>query len=190
MTLRPSAILLSMLLTLGGCTGSSAADDDDSGTGGSDDDTSGDDDDVATRAVLSYEGSAQIDQGSYVGTEDLVLVSDEGMGDELCRVSYTLTSTAERDDCSACSWAFDLVVSGPAITAEAGVGCAAFGYTTADITSLDGSTRAYGYAEEYVGHANMLMVHDGSLWQGLSFATFDEPSGGLSYGWDDAYVTY
>lgn len=178
--------LLALLIALGlvACDGPR---DDDSASG---DDDSADDDDATPRALLGYEGAAVVDAGSYAGTEVLVIEADEGMGGELCRVSYALTSTAARDDCDACAWAFELVVSDVTIVYEGGVGCGPFGYSTDDLVALDGSTRSYGFAEEYIGHASMLMVHDGNLWQGLSFATFIEETGDLSYGWDDAYVSY
>ncbi len=172
-------------LVLAGCPGN---DDDDSGSG--DDDVVADDDDAARRALLRYEGSAMVDAGSYAGDEILVLEADEGAGDELCRVSYTLTSTAQRDDCAVCDWAFDLVLSDPTIVYESGVGCGPFGYAAEDVAALDGEPRSYGYAEEYVGHASMLLAHDGSLWEGLSFATYVPETGDFSYGWEAAYVAY
>jgi hypothetical protein len=180
------ACLLALVIGLGlaGCPGTE--DDDSSG----DDDIVGDDDDAAPRALLRYEGSARVDAGSYAGGETLVLEAGEGSGAELCRVSYTLTSTALRDDCAVCEWAFDLVLTDPVIVSESGVGCGPFGYSAEDVAALDGLSRAYGYAEEYVGHASMLMAHDGSLWQGLSFATFVPETGDFSYGWDAAYVPY
>ena len=111
------------------------------------------------------------------------------MGDVLCRVEVTLTSTASRDDCGDCLWAWDLVVDEATIAAEGGVGCSAFGHDAAAVAAMAGTTRAYGYAEEYVGHADMLMIWvDG--WQGASFATWHPDSGALDYGWDDAYVEF
>lgn len=195
-----AAFLRLFALTLGlvaaGCPGT---DDDDSGSGdddvgdddlGDDDATAGDDDDTTTRALLAFEGSAMVDAGGYAGTEALVIEADEGAGAELCRVTYTLTSTAVREDCDLCDWAYDLVVSNPAVVTESGVGCGPFGYSADDLAALDGSARSYGYVEEYIGHASMLMVHTGTLWEGISYATFFEETGDLSYGWDDAYVPY
>ncbi len=178
---------LLLLAVLGGLLGCPAGDDDDSAAG--DDDTSGDDD-AAPRAMLSFSGAAVIDPVSFAGVEELFIVDEEGAGDELCRVTYSLTSTGGRADCAECDWAFDLEVSDAVIVSEGGAGCATFGYGADVVAALDGSTRAYGFAEEYIGHASTLMVYEGGMWQGQCFATFVEDSGDLSYSWDDAYLDY
>jgi len=117
-------------------------------------------------------------------------VGDDGDGAVLCRVSCALTSTAPRDDCDDCVWAFDLVVSDAVVAEETDVGCAAFGYDADAVEAMNGTARSYGYAEEYVGHADMLMVYEADRWQGLAFATYSPASGELTYHWEDAYVPY
>jgi hypothetical protein len=179
------AMVLGVLLLVAGCSG--PTDDDDTTV---DDDTADDDDTGATgRAMLSYAGDAIADAALYTGTESLVLVDDDGMGAVLCRVGYTLTGTAPRDDCDECLWAWDLELSVATITDESGAGCDPLGHDTATVAAMNGTTRAYGFAEEYVGHADMLMI-DIDGWQGVSFATWHADSGTFDYGWDDAFVEF
>ena len=177
-----------LLLTLVGLLGCPTGDDDDSTVG--DDDTAADDDDATPRAMLSFSGTAVVDPVSFAGEEELTVVADEGAGDELCRVTYSLHSTGGRADCTECDWAFDLEVSDAVIAAESDVDCATFGYGADEVAAMNGTTRAYGFAAEYIGHASTLMVHEGGVWQGQCFATFVEGTGDLSYSWDDAYLDY
>jgi hypothetical protein len=201
-----SRLFLILLLTsmippvaLCGCGSSSSPEgDDDSASDDDDDDATAADDDDATaaddddRAVLSYEGTAMADGagGGYAGQEQLVLVDDDGMGAELCRIAYDLTHIGVRDDCSSCLWAYDLEVSNAALLIDSGAGCAAVGHDASTVAAMDGIVVSYGFIFEYVGHADMLMIHDGVTWVGVSFSTYDEASGSFDYGWDEAYVEY
>jgi len=181
-----SLLLLAWLTLL--APGCPSGDDDDCAA---DDDSMSDDDvtDDGGMAVQRFEGTATVDGTAYAGTEALILTADQGAGAELCRIEYVLTSTAVRDDCGECLWAFDLALTEAIVTRQSGVGCEAFGYDAAAVAALGDAPRSYGYAEEYLGHANMLMYFDQS-WQALSFATFSLETNTLAYGWDDAYVPY
>ncbi len=191
-----------LALGIAGCP----ADDDDTGSGdddatsdddtgdddtgdddytGDDDTTSGDDD-----ALYGYLGEAVVDPlTGYDGHEDLYYIADSGAGADLCRVRVTLTSTAVRDDCADCEWAFDLHAEDPQVIAESAVGCAGVGVDEAAIDAL-AVPRGYGYAREYFGHNDVLMVEQKGVWTAVNFADWNEGSGALAYDWEVGYHSY
>lgn len=141
--------------------------------------------DTAPVVLLGYTGflgDASVDATSYVGTESWYFVEDEvDGGQDLCRITYTLTSTAVREDCADCTWAFDLVVSGAAVVAESGPGCLALsGYDAATVSALDGQVVSHGYNPDYFGHRAVLMMDTGGGdWRGVASAD-----------WTDGIFTY
>jgi hypothetical protein len=169
-------------------------DTDDTGTDDTDDtDDTNDTDDTDTDtsanedALLRLEGAADVGE-TYVGTEAVDLLSNFGLGDELCRITYTVTSTARRDDCADCVWAFDVVLGAPTVDYDAE--CAAAGYDAAAIAAIEGTTRSIGVAVDYLGHADALLLYDGRTWVSASFVDWVDAEWTLRYAWDQAYVTY
>jgi hypothetical protein len=52
-------------------------------------------------------------------------------------------------------------------------------------------TLSYGYAPEYFGHAQMLMMDlGGGDWEAVTFASFDDATGAFSYDRSDGTFTY
>ena len=45
-------------------------------------------------------GTGTMDGAGYVGTEERYFIGDDGDGADVCRLGYTLTSTASRTDCA------------------------------------------------------------------------------------------
>lgn len=136
-------------------------------------------------------GTATADASSYDGTEEWYLISEDGKGEDVCRIRTTLTNVgAPRTDCADCLWAHDLVVSAPEIIAESGPGCAVFGYDASTIGDLDGTTVSYGYIPEYYGHAQVLAVDDGTRWNVVTFAAWDDATSAFSYDWQDGIQEY
>ncbi len=140
------------------------------------------DTDAGNSALTGRLGESLVDT-DYLGTETLYFVADEGAGEDLCRVSYTMTSTGARTDCSDCEWAFDLVLSDP--VAETDVGCSDL---DVDPAALDGTTVSYGYTSEYVGHGKVLFVEQDAVWTAVSFATYEAPN--FDYDWESGFVEY
>jgi hypothetical protein len=158
-----------------------------------DTDTDTDTDTVGRTGLAGRLGSGTMDGAAYQGTEDLYLIAEDGEGEDVCRVRYSLASNGPaRTDCVACDWAFDLLVSDAQLVAENAVGCAAsLGLDAAAVVALNGTTRSYGYQEEYVGHADVLMVDNGEgVWGAVSHATFDSTTGAFGYDWQDGIVSY
>ncbi len=168
-------------------TGDDDTGDDDTG----DDDATGDDDTTSgDEALWGYLGQATVEAGvAYAGHEDLYFISHGGAGADLCRVRVTLTSDGLRDDCADCEWAFALTAADPEVVAESSVGCAGVGYDEAAIAGLTG-TRGYGYAREYFGHTDVLMVEQGGIWTAVNFASWIEATGELTYDWEVGYLAY
>ena len=188
-------LLLALVLGLavGGCPTDDDDDaaDDDTGDDdfSGDDDTTGDDDTGGT-ALYGFLGESEVDPAAgYDGHEDLYFIADSGAGADVCRVRVSLTSTAERDDCTDCEWAFDLLGADPVVVAESSVGCAGVGYDGAAIDALAGA-RAYGFAREYFGHNDVLMVEQEGIWTAVNFADWNEGSGVLTYDWEVGYQSY
>jgi hypothetical protein len=128
----------------------------------------------------------------YSGTEELALVAEEGWGADVCRVGMSLTSTASRTDCDECAWAFDLVVSDAQVLTDDDPDCLhLLGLDLDDVSALDGATVSYGFQEEFIGHAAVLMTDRGSgLWEPLAYVVYDEETGEFTYDWEDGCVSY
>jgi hypothetical protein len=180
-------------LVLAGCP----PDDDD--TAGDDDDTTGDDDatddddstgDDDGNALYGYLGEAVVLAGSsYDGHEDLYYIADSGAGDDLCRVRVALVSTTPRDDCADCEWAFAVTATDPQVVADSSVGCAGVGVDGDVIAGLAGE-RGYGFAREYFGHTDVLMIDQQGIWTAVNFAVWSEATGELNYDWEVGYQGY
>ena len=143
--------------------------------------------------LLGYEGVAVADATSYSGVEELYFIANDGAGIELCRIAYDVQAFAQRNDCNDCQWAHDLEISQAAVVAEDGVGCDGIshilGFGAADVSDLDGTYLSYGYDEDFMGHAAVLMMYVGN-WNPVSYATWDEVSGDFDYDRQDGLYEY
>jgi hypothetical protein len=137
---------------------------------------------------LTRVGEALVD-GSYIGSERMILVGDEGYGDIVCHVEYDMTSIASRTDCINCLWAWDVEISNATSVVDTEA-CAAVGLTSADVAALDGQVLGYGYDADYVGHAQILMFWDGAEWSAGSYAGWDEATQLFDYDWLDGLHAY
>ena len=167
-------------------------DDDTTSDDDSADDDTGDDDTAPTgTGLMGRIGTATVDGPDYTGSEDLYLVAQKGAGDDVCRVRYDLGSTAVRNDCADCDWAFDLVASNAAVVAWEHPDCGTLlGIGSDDVSVLDGTAISYGYIDEYFGHASVITGYTNGTWAVLGFASYDPVSGAFSYDLEDGYVEY
>ena len=60
----------------------------------------------------------------------------------------------------------------------------------AAVAALEGTSRAYGYIDDYIGHAAVLMVDLGEGWEVADYAAWTDTQGGLSYLWEQGYTAY
>ncbi len=150
-----------------------------------DTDTDADTDaDTDVQGLVVRVGQAQTDGSAYSGTEDWVLYAEEGLGAELCRVRFDVSLVSTSAGCSECLWAVDVLLEDPVLVV--GEDCAPMGVNPDDLGPLDEQARSQGYAEEYIGHANVLMVQADPLWEAVCFATWDGTS--FDYEWEQGFV--
>jgi hypothetical protein len=161
-------------------------------------DADSDTDADADVALLGFSGQAVGGFDGYQGTEDWYFVAEEGDGEDICRIRYTLTSGDARPDCpdnghAGCIWAWDVTLSDSTIVAESGIGCeGALGVTADTVGDLDGTTMGFGFNPDYYGHAAVLIRDhgDGNGWFVATFASWDEDEGTFTYQWDQGWVEY
>ncbi len=174
-------------------TGDDDTGDDDTGDDDSADDDTGDDDTTTTgTGLLGRSGTATAGPGIYNGTEDIYLVAEKGAGDDVCRVSYDLTATGVRDDCTDCDWALDLERSGATAVVWDHADCGnLLNIGSDDVTVLDGTAVSYGYIDEYFGHASVLTEYTANqTWEVVGFASYDASGGTLVYDLEDGFIGY
>ncbi len=152
--------------------------------------TDTDTDTDADLGTLEFSGTAVV-HDSYMGTEVLAFLADEGRGDVICQLSYPLEGAALRSDCDECDWAFDVTAGTVEVQTDVDGACDAIGWGKAARAALTGTARGYGYVAEYFGHAPVLMRYDdASGWNPVSYAAYDEKSGAFDYSWQDATLPY
>lgn len=137
--------------------------------------------------LVTWEGQAAVDAG-WVGTEAITFRAELGLGEVLCEVLYPVTSVAPRTDCGDCSLAFDVLLGAPEVLVPDA--CEAAGYPEDVLATIEGTRRAYGYALDYFGHANVLLVDEGAGWDAAAFADFDQVQATIAYSWDRGYLDY
>ena len=135
----------------------------------------------------------------YTGEEVWVFRAGFGYGDDLCTLSYDLTSTAPHVDCPAncgkLGWAFDMDISNAAIGTNVDGACDRvldiLGLS--DVTDLNGTQTTRGYDPDWEGHAEYLWLYDAEAeeWNGGTYCQFDEGSGEVTYSfWYDGIYAY
>ena len=134
--------------------------------------------------TLVYDGSA------ITGEERLTLIGDSGYGAAVCTLHYSVASTAARNDCTGCIWAFDVVYSAASVEIDDGACLAATSYDAANIADLDGVTGTRGYNPDYVGHAEVVMSQVDGAWAAVTYGDYDPATGTLTYEWEDGFVGY
>ncbi|MEE2751456.1 MAG: hypothetical protein VX519_08490 [Myxococcota bacterium] len=134
---------------------------------------------------------ALVGDGSFEGHEEVYFVSESGMGADVCRFRYALSSQGVRQDCDSCDWAFDLTVSGVELLFEEEPGCLeTLGTDSSGLGSLEGQVVSYGYTEEYFGHAQVVLMEVGTAWAAVANAAWDPATGAFSFDWREGYVEY
>ncbi|MFT5681956.1 MAG: hypothetical protein ACI8RZ_002874 [Myxococcota bacterium] len=176
-----------MLPVLLACT-TPATDDSGTGDSGIADTATADDSGTGDSGIglLALIGTATVGE-AYAGTEQIRFAPTTG-GDPLCVIDVPLSSVSVRTDCTDCLWAFDLTFGTPTVTV--GAHCEAAGYDAATIAAIAGSQRSCGFAEEYLGHAEALLVFQDGAWEAVSFADWSLETGALSYAWEQGYQDY
>lgn len=169
---------LGLLLTLGAQCGGTADDTAASTTP----------DDEYRVGLRHFEGQATLsdDLDAYEGWEAFRFTAEQGLGEDLCQIRYTMAHTAPRMDCADCLWAFDLVSSSAAIESESGDGCTGLGMV---VSEFDGLAYSYGFAATSGAYQDVLMYQVGSYgWYPVSYAGWTEPR--FRYDWEMGLYYY
>lgn len=145
--------------------------------------------------VCGTSGEGTVMSGDFSGFEDVYLIGDEGLGDDVCRIRFTLTTVgAPVTSCDTCEFAFVLERGAPSVVVDADGACAnsALDMGAAGIEAMIGTTVSYGYVSEYVGHSNVLMLLDDATdtWQAVAFASYDDTTGAFLYDRRDGFCGY
>ncbi len=128
-----------------------------------------------------YRGQAQVDQ-AYVGSETYYTKGADGYV-TYCQVAYDVVSTADvTADCSACTWAFELVSSKP--TASITAICPENDDPALLAEQFDGATFAYGFSDDYYGKSVLFYRFEG-YWLAMAYAEFDGSAFSYDWSFDD-----
>ncbi len=133
--------------------------------------------------------------GSYQGTEDLILRADEGNGDEICVVRFDLTTVAEPDlPCDFCYWSTIVERSNPTVITNVDDVCGVSerGLDQAGLDAMTGERIAMGFAEEGSGHGEVLVHFDEmtQLWAVFAFGFWDVDNSTLEYSKVEGFCRY
>ena len=187
--------------TSDGGSGTSGA----SGTEGGESGGSGGTDPIgfSNTGLCAFAGSGVWQDGSYSGTHDLILVGDQGVGEDLCVVRFdantvsdpevacTVISSGTQLDCL-----FGTVVelSNPTTITDVDGVCANSerALDEDEIAAWVGEQFGMGFAPESTGHGNILVRFDESTmtWTEWASATFDSDTGDLEYRQSDGVCEY
>jgi hypothetical protein len=137
--------------------------------------------------LLTWNGAATVD-GDYVGTEQVLLLGDYGLGETACQVDYDVISTAPRSDCSECVWAYDVELGPPTVVVPDH--CVEAGYDPETIAAIGGTTRSYGLALDFMGHGNALMMYADGHWAAVALVDWNEGTASMNYEWAQGYLDY
>jgi hypothetical protein len=100
---------------------------------------------------------------SYQGFEDQYILTADDDPVDVCRIRYELHAVAEPAvPCTICEWDVVLEKRNPSVLVDLNNACANsdFGLDEAAISASVGERVAYGFAEESVGHASILMRYN------------------------------
>jgi hypothetical protein len=181
----------------GGSGGSGAAGD--SGSGGS---GSGQQD-LSNTGLCAFAGTGVWQDGSYSGTHDLILVGDQGVGEDLCVVRFEANGVAEPEvPCTvissgtqeACSFGTVVELSNPTTVADVDGVCGNSERALGEegIVARVGERFGMGFARESTGHGNILVRFDDATmqWNEWASATFEADTGELEYRQSDGVCRY
>ncbi|TPV92679.1 MAG: hypothetical protein B7733_24430 [Myxococcales bacterium FL481] len=208
------SLLLALAAGVAACDGEDGDDDDasidDDDAAGDDDDTPGDDDDAPgddddapgddddggqTLGECRIAGAGQWADNRYVGYVDYILLADMGVGDELCRMRFDVTTVGDpAQPCDFCYWSTVVQLSNPTAIVDVDNRCADSdrGLTEAEIARLTAAETGMGFAEEATGHGQILVHYDPttSTWPASAFGIWDADTGELTYDKVEGFCFY
>ena len=146
--------------------------------------------------VCAQRGMATATATNYDGYEELTLIGDEGLGDPVCVVRFTVKRVGNAPaGCTDCSWTQLLEYSNPMTLTNVEGACAHsdLALDAAAIANIDGSRVAIGFAREYQGaHGSARMKYSDAMmkWDVYGNATWDEATSTFRYEYRDGLCGY
>ncbi|MEE9383778.1 MAG: hypothetical protein V3V08_10225 [Nannocystaceae bacterium] len=142
-----------------------------------------------------FVGSGLFADGRYSGIIDYLLLADEGNGEELCRVRFSLNTVAEPDPpCGECYWSTVARLSEPIQITDIEGACADSerNMGAAGIEARMAETVAMGFAMESTGHGEVLVHYndDTMQWGIVAFGEWDAETGSLAYDRVEGFCRY
>jgi hypothetical protein len=136
--------------------------------------------------VCGHRGEATVTDEEFSGFEEYFLIGEEGFGDDICVVRFeTERSGAAPDGCTDCAWSHRVKLSEPTVVLDVDGVCenSELGFDADTIAEVEDSEPAYGFVEEFAGHASVLMKYDEAqaLWDAFGSATYDAAEGTLKF---------
>lgn len=177
----------------------------DTGSGGSGETTSGGGTaggSFTETGVCGVRSVGIVTADSFETTEEIFLLGDEGLGDDLCIVRYTVSRVGDAPPgCDenagqqdACLWTHLVEYSEPEVVLDENGVCenSELGMSQEAIDAIDGTQVAYGYVFEYQGHNSVLMIFDQETetWEAGVNAGWDEESGDFTFDRRDGFCSY
>ncbi len=132
---------------------------------------------------------------SYEGYEEQYILTDDDDPEDVCRVRYELHAVAKPSvPCTICRWEAVVEKSNPTITVDLDNACenSELGLDASALSAGVGERVAYGFAEEAVGHANILMRYNpkSGRWEEFTVSNWDESISELRYKRRDGMCAY
>jgi hypothetical protein len=146
--------------------------------------------------VCAQRGMATATATSYDGYEEFALIGDEGLGDPVCVVRFTVKRAGNAPaGCTDCSWTQLLEYTNPMTLTNVEGACANsdLALDAAAIAQINGSRVAIGFAREYQGaHGSARMKYFDAMmkWDVFGNATWDEATSAFRYDYRDGLCGY
>ncbi len=156
----------------------------------------------AELGVCGLRSEGTVTQDSFETYEEYYLLSDEGLGEELCVVRYPVTRIgpgpggcdqfAGRQE--ECLWTHRVEYGKPSVLLDENGACenSELGMDAARLAAIEGTQKAYGYVSEYQGHTSVILTYeeDPQAWMPLTSAGWDEDTGSLIFDRRDGFCGY
>jgi hypothetical protein len=148
----------------------------------------------ANPGLLRQSGKATVSASDYAGTEEYHIVSEGGLGTDVCDVKFDVKRVgAVSAPCQECDWSHLVELSNPEVVVDENGACAANDCEpiAGGFSKIAGLKIALGFSKK-TGHGDQLMHFDEAkaMWLPVGRGNWDESSGSLGYTIAGSVCTY
>lgn len=131
----------------------------------------------------------------YEGFEEQYILTAEDDPEDVCRIRYELHAVAEPSvPCANCEWDVVLERRNPTVVVNIDHACenSELGLSEAAIAAQVNERVAYGFAEESVGHADILMRYNNiaRVWEGYTVSNWESATSRFRYNRRDGMCSF